>query len=79
MLFMDLVVILWLRVEGMKDDSCVTDLLSSGSNGGTRIGEWWLVNEQQGQQSSQVDAGKVFVQEVELPIWWSQLKSNLKL
>jgi len=27
-----------------------------------------LVNEQQGQQSSQVDAGKVFVQEVELSI-----------
>jgi hypothetical protein len=41
MLFMDLFVILWLRVGGMKDDSCVTDLQSSGSNRGTRIGEWW--------------------------------------
>jgi hypothetical protein len=41
MLFMDLVVILWLWVGGMKDDNYVTDLLSSGSNGGSRIGEWW--------------------------------------
>lgn len=47
--------------------------------GGLELVSGGLVNEQQEQQSSQADAGKVFVQEVELPIWWSQMKSNLKL